>query len=90
MIELRHFKISNDIMLLGMDSQFRQIRKANIKFYNRLNRVASKYNLTNDELYTIWSKCIRAMNSKDFFRLFVQNDKFRDTMINRVLRDEDV
>jgi hypothetical protein len=90
MMEIQHFKMSNDLMLFGVNSVLKPIRKANIKFYGRLNRVAEKYNLSVDELYTVWCHCVGSMGSKEFFRLFVQDEKFRVTMIDRVLHDKDV
>jgi hypothetical protein len=61
-----------------------------IKFHFRLQRVAAKTGLTVDEVYTIWCFCVGGMGSRHFFRVFMQDESFRDTMIRRVLKGDNI
>jgi len=90
-MELQHYKFGASWeMDFYSNSILAPYRKAIIKFHNRLLRVASKTGLTVDELYTIWFNCAHAMNNNHFFRYIMFDEKFRNTMIRRILKEEDV
>jgi hypothetical protein len=86
-IKVEHLHIPDLSIYSGILSP---IRRRYIKFYHRIVRMADRYNLTIDEMYSIYIHYWSSMSPKNFWQLFINNGNlfnpnFRDKIINEIM-----
>lgn len=87
-IPLETYRVHSADFVWYQNSILKEFRKRSIKFYFRLERLSKRYNITMDELWSIYLHYWVGMSSRDFWRLFTTNrDGFRDRAIKNVRRE---
>lgn len=82
--EYKKYEFFADDMWFMQNSCMKWMRTSKIKFHFRLIRVANKYNLSVDELHSIWWEYVRVMSTKQFFNIFNKNEEFRNDCIKEL------
>lgn len=72
-MELQHYSPAGDTIALFSNSCLSPMRRKLVKFHHRIVRMAKRYDLTVDEMYTIWFDHIRVMSNRSFWELWKNN-----------------
>lgn len=85
-MELEHYNFNAGALSWYMNSCLKNFRKDQIKFYFRLLKISTRFNLSLDEMYTIYLRYWGSMTNRQFWNFFINDESFRTKAISRITK----